>query len=196
MTRRWQGWHEGCRDPAARGMADRRVAQRPGASRPTTGSQTSPPTPSPSGSRGWRGMRWKIELDYHQLKGQLGLDHYEGRSWLGWYHHTALVTAAHGFLTLERLRPFQPAAGLTLPTSRAPLAADLQMLDRALSNLSTTSRPRPAPARSRPPRQMTGPNKALLRRPAVRSPASVRSSWNASCSRGERKIRSRANKSR
>jgi SRSO17 transposase len=50
-------------------------------------------------------LRWKIELDYRQLKGQLGLDHYEGRSWLGWYHHTALVTAAHGFLTLERLRP-------------------------------------------------------------------------------------------
>ncbi|MBV8990340.1 MAG: IS701 family transposase [Solirubrobacterales bacterium] len=50
-------------------------------------------------------MRWSIELDYKQLKGELGLDHYEGRSWLGWYHHTALVTAAHGFLTLERLRP-------------------------------------------------------------------------------------------
>jgi SRSO17 transposase len=50
-------------------------------------------------------LRWKIELDYRQLKGELGLDHYEGRSWLGWYHHTALVTAAHGFLTLERLRP-------------------------------------------------------------------------------------------
>lgn len=50
-------------------------------------------------------LRWKIELDYRQLKGQLGLDHYEGRSWLGWYHHTALVTAAHGFLTLERLCP-------------------------------------------------------------------------------------------
>jgi SRSO17 transposase len=50
-------------------------------------------------------MRWKIELDYKQLKGHLGLDHYEGRSWLGWYHHTALVTAAHGFLTQERQNP-------------------------------------------------------------------------------------------
>jgi SRSO17 transposase len=53
-------------------------------------------------------MRWKMELDYKQLKGELGLDHYEGRSWLGWYHHTALVTAAHGFLTPERLNPFRP----------------------------------------------------------------------------------------
>jgi SRSO17 transposase len=53
-------------------------------------------------------LRWKIELDYKQLKGELGLDHYEGRSWLGWYHHTALVTAAHGFLTMERLHPKAP----------------------------------------------------------------------------------------
>jgi SRSO17 transposase len=53
-------------------------------------------------------LRWKIELDYKQLKGELGLDHYEGRSWLGWYHHTALVTAVHGFLTLERLNPLAP----------------------------------------------------------------------------------------
>jgi SRSO17 transposase len=50
-------------------------------------------------------LRWMIELDYRQLKGQLGLDHYEGRSYLGWYHHTALVTTAHAFLTLERLDP-------------------------------------------------------------------------------------------
>jgi SRSO17 transposase len=54
-------------------------------------------------------LRWKIELDYKQLKGELGLDHYEGRSYFGWYHHTALVTAAHGFLTLERLYPFRPS---------------------------------------------------------------------------------------
>jgi SRSO17 transposase len=53
-------------------------------------------------------LRWKIELDYKQLKGELGLDHYEGRSWLGWHHHTALVTAAHGFLTLERQNPNHP----------------------------------------------------------------------------------------
>lgn len=50
-------------------------------------------------------LRWMIELDYKQLKGELGLDHYEGRSWLGWYHHCALVSAAHGFMTLERQHP-------------------------------------------------------------------------------------------
>jgi len=50
-------------------------------------------------------LRWMIELDYRQLKGELGLDHYEGRSYLGWYHHTALVTTSHAFLTLERTDP-------------------------------------------------------------------------------------------
>jgi SRSO17 transposase len=50
-------------------------------------------------------LRWMIELDYRQLKGELGLDHYEGRAYPGWYHHTALVTTAHAFLTLERLDP-------------------------------------------------------------------------------------------
>lgn len=53
-------------------------------------------------------LRWMIELDYRQLKGELGLDHYEGRSYLGWHHHTALVTTAHAFLTEERLDPKAP----------------------------------------------------------------------------------------
>jgi SRSO17 transposase len=50
-------------------------------------------------------LRWSVELDYRQLKGELGLDHYEGRSYRGFHHHTALVTCAHAFLTEERLRP-------------------------------------------------------------------------------------------
>jgi SRSO17 transposase len=66
-----------------------------------------PPDTTPERLARLARLRWKIELDYKQLKGELGLDHYEGRSWLGWYHHTALVTAAHGFLTLERLNPFR-----------------------------------------------------------------------------------------
>jgi SRSO17 transposase len=53
-------------------------------------------------------LRWMIELDYKQLKGELGLDHYEGRSYLGFHHHCSLVTAAHGFLTEERADPNHP----------------------------------------------------------------------------------------
>jgi SRSO17 transposase len=55
-------------------------------------------------------LRWRIEQDYRELKGALGLDHYEGRSFGGWHHHVTLVSVAHGFLTLERLRRPKPAA--------------------------------------------------------------------------------------
>lgn len=48
-------------------------------------------------------IRWRIEHDYRELKTGLGLDHFEGRSWLGWHHHVTLVTAAHLFLTTLRL---------------------------------------------------------------------------------------------
>ncbi len=51
-----------------------------------------------------RQSRWKIEQDYQQLKEELGLDQYEGRSWAGWHQHVTLVMLAHAFLTLERLR--------------------------------------------------------------------------------------------
>jgi SRSO17 transposase len=56
-------------------------------------------------------LRWRVEQDYRELKGALGLDHFEGRSWPGWHHHVTLVSVAHGFLTLERLRrPTQVAS--------------------------------------------------------------------------------------
>jgi SRSO17 transposase len=48
-------------------------------------------------------IRWRIEHDYRELKTGLGLDHFEGRTWLGWHHHATLVTAAHPFITTLRL---------------------------------------------------------------------------------------------
>jgi SRSO17 transposase len=48
-------------------------------------------------------IRWRIEHDYRELKTGLGLDHFEGRSWIGWHHHATLVTAAHLFITTLRL---------------------------------------------------------------------------------------------
>jgi SRSO17 transposase len=50
-------------------------------------------------------LRWRVEHDYRELKDALGLDHFEGRSWQGWHHHVTLVSAAHAFVTLERLDP-------------------------------------------------------------------------------------------
>lgn len=48
--------------------------------------------------------RWRVELDYRQLKEELGLDHYEGRHWLGWHHHVCLVSIAYAFLRAEQAR--------------------------------------------------------------------------------------------
>jgi SRSO17 transposase len=48
--------------------------------------------------------RWRIEQDYRELKDELGLDHFEGRSWTGWHHHVTLVSMAYAFLVLERAR--------------------------------------------------------------------------------------------
>ncbi len=48
--------------------------------------------------------RWRIEQDYDELKGELGLDHYEGCQWLGWHHHVCLVTMAYAFLRFEQAR--------------------------------------------------------------------------------------------
>jgi SRSO17 transposase len=48
--------------------------------------------------------RWRIEMDYRELKDELGLDHFEGRHWLGWHHHVTLVTLAYAFLRFEQAR--------------------------------------------------------------------------------------------
>src|SRR5450631_509134 len=47
-------------------------------------------------------LRWRIERDYEELKGELGLSHYEGRGWRGFHHHATLCIAAYGFLISER----------------------------------------------------------------------------------------------
>jgi SRSO17 transposase len=47
-------------------------------------------------------LRWRIERDYHDLKQEVGLGHYEGRGWRGFHHHITLSIAAYGFLISER----------------------------------------------------------------------------------------------
>ena len=47
-------------------------------------------------------LRWRIERDYHELKQEVGLGHFEGRSWRGFHHHATLCIAAYGFLVSER----------------------------------------------------------------------------------------------
>jgi SRSO17 transposase len=56
--------------------------------------------------------RWWVEHSYRELKDELGLDHFEGRSWRGWNHHVVLVLMAYAFLQdVRRRRPKKVAAG-------------------------------------------------------------------------------------
>jgi SRSO17 transposase len=48
--------------------------------------------------------RWPVEQGYQQMKEELGLADFEGRSWRGFHHHVCLVMMAYGFLALEQLR--------------------------------------------------------------------------------------------
>ena len=68
-------------------------------------------------------LRWTIELDYRQLKGELGLDHYEGRRFPGWHHHVSVVLACNAFVVAERARRFPPSAGRPLADDTQSLAA-------------------------------------------------------------------------
>ncbi len=54
-------------------------------------------------------LRWRIERDYEELKGELGLDHFEGRTWRGFHHHASLCFAAYAFMVTERARVFPPS---------------------------------------------------------------------------------------
>jgi SRSO17 transposase len=49
-------------------------------------------------------IRWRVEQNYQQQKEELGLDHYEGRNFMGWHHHVTMNMIAYGFLLLETLR--------------------------------------------------------------------------------------------
>jgi SRSO17 transposase len=48
------------------------------------------------------GTRWTVEQCFEEGKGEVGLDHYEVRSWQGWYRHITLCMLAHAFLSVLR----------------------------------------------------------------------------------------------
>jgi SRSO17 transposase len=62
-------------------------------------------------------QRWAIEQQYQELKDELGLDHFEGRSFMGWHRHVVLTALAYAWLQDERRRI--GAQLPTLPVARA-----------------------------------------------------------------------------
>jgi SRSO17 transposase len=68
-------------------------------------------------------QRWRIERTYQDLKGELGLDHYEGRSFTGWHHHVTLALCCYAFVAAERARLFSPSATGAMQDGAHKLAA-------------------------------------------------------------------------
>ena len=62
--------------------------------------------------------RWAIEQHYQDLKTELGLDHFEGRTYPGWQHHMVISAIAYAFVQRERMRP-RDGPRLTFPQVRA-----------------------------------------------------------------------------
>jgi SRSO17 transposase len=56
-------------------------------------------------------IRWRVEHDYRELKTGLGLDHFEGRSYIGWHRHVTLAALAQAFCTQLREDPKVLAPG-------------------------------------------------------------------------------------
>jgi SRSO17 transposase len=68
-------------------------------------------------------IRWVIEQGFKQMKGELGLDEFEGRTWRGWHHHAAMVMIAFSYLMLKRIEGHPNGEKLpTLPQVRKELA--------------------------------------------------------------------------
>lgn len=61
-------------------------------------------------------QRWAIEQQYQDLKTELGLDHFEGRSFPGWHHHVVLTAITYTVLQAERHRL---RTALTFPAAKA-----------------------------------------------------------------------------
>ena len=84
-------------------MAARRMAEGRGGSREILAFHLAWDTPLATHADCGKPRR-RIERDYEELKGELGLSHYEGRGWRGFHHHATLCIAAYGFLISERAR--------------------------------------------------------------------------------------------
>jgi SRSO17 transposase len=80
--------------------------------------------------------RWPIEQYFQRGKDDLGLDHYEGRSWRGFHHHLTMSAVAYLFVVVDFLRAkknFRPDVG-TGATSDAAVARAFARLVSLLSD--------------------------------------------------------------
>ena len=82
------------------------------------------------------GWRWPVETVLEEGKGEVGMDHYETRTWVGWYHHMAHVFLAHLFLVRQLLQ-FKKTPAMTIAQARQLVTSALEddplMLTRTIA---------------------------------------------------------------
>ncbi len=69
------------------------------------------------------GSRWRVEEFLEDAKGQLGMAHYEARSWTSWHHHMSLVALTVAKRAIERRLAAAGSGNAQNPT--APILARL-----------------------------------------------------------------------
>jgi SRSO17 transposase len=87
-------------------------------------------------------IRWRIEHDYRELKTGLGLDHFEGRNYIGWHRHVTLVVLAQAFCTMLRLDPKplrRPDAVRHTPRAATPPRRHRRRMPHMRPNPGTTT---------------------------------------------------------
>ena len=84
-------------------------------------------------------MRWRVERDYQELKQEVGLGHYEGRSWPGFHHHATLCIAVYGFLISERETIPPSGSGCSIGFEMPAIPSGYR--PRGAAATATTSRP-------------------------------------------------------
>jgi SRSO17 transposase len=67
-------------------------------------------------------QRRRTERVYEDLKGELGLDHFEGRRFPGWHHHVSVALCCYALIVAERVQRFSPSAGRPVDHHPKPLA--------------------------------------------------------------------------
>jgi SRSO17 transposase len=111
------------------------------------------------------GARWTIEDTFKQAKGLVGLDHYEVRSWRGWYRHVTLALVALAALAVATCPGGRPGWRRAPSTSRSPSR-------RSVASSSASCGP-PSTPRPPPPRSSPGPAGAAGTSASPRSATSV-----------------------
>jgi len=71
------------------------------------------------------GSRWPVEEFFEDAKGQLGMAHYEARSWTSWHHHMSLVALAHLYVVQTRRDVHHQVPDLTVDMAMRLLRAAL-----------------------------------------------------------------------